>query len=163
MPPGADWRFCPLCGGGLATRTLDEAPRRWCPDCGFVYWEQPRPAAAALVAAAGRILCVRRRHPPEAGGWCLPGGFLEPSETVEAAACREVREETGLLVEAVAQIGCFGVVIAFVAARPVGGRLQPGSDALAAEWFPARALPALCFPTHRAAVSAWLERGGAAL
>jgi len=159
MPPGAEWRFCPLCAAELGECTLDGAPRRWCSSCGFVYWEHPHPAAAAVVASADRVLCVRRRYPPEAGGWCLPGGFIEPGETVEAAACREVREETGIEVEAVRQIGVFGVVIAFVAARPVGGDLAPGSDALQAEWFPESAMPPLCFPTHRAALQAWMQGG----
>ncbi len=159
MPPSAAWRFCPLCAAALVERNLDGAPRRWCSVCGFVYWEHPHPAAAAVVFSEGRILCVRRRFPPEAGGWCLPGGFIEPGETVEAAARREVREESGVEVEVLRQIGVFGVVIAFVAARPVGGRLIPGFDALAAEWFPASAPPRLCFPTHQAALEAWAQNG----
>ena len=158
MPPATQWRFCPLCRAELVARELDRAPRRACPACGFVYWEHPRPSAAAVVADADRrVLCVRRRYPPAAGGWCLPGGFAEPDETAEAAACREVWEETGIQVEAGPQLGVGGLFIAFVAAEPRGGSLQAGPDVLAAEWFPADTAPPLCFPSHREALRRWLE------
>jgi 8-oxo-dGTP diphosphatase len=155
-PPGAEWRYCPLCRTDLTDRVLDGAMRRACPACGFVHWEHPRPAAAAVVADdAGRVLLVRRRYPPEAGGWCLPGGFVEVGETAEAAACREVREETGLEVAAERQLGLFGIFIAFVAARPFGGALEPGSDVLEAGWFAPGEAPVLCFPSHRQALEVW--------
>ena len=47
----------------------------------------------------GRILVVRRANPPSQGRWSIPGGRVEPGESVEDAARREVREEVGLVVE----------------------------------------------------------------
>ena len=156
MPDAPAWRYCPLCGQPLADRDLDGAPRRACRACGFVYWPQPRPAAAAVVAdGGGRILLVRRRYPPQVGGWCLPGGLADPGETPEATARREVWEETGLEVEPDRHIATLGEFVAFLAARPVGGSLQAGPDVLEAAWFDPDRRPPLCLPMHERALRLW--------
>jgi 8-oxo-dGTP diphosphatase len=69
------------------------------------------PAVAAdviieLVDHPGRsIVLIERRYPPP--GWAIPGGFVEIGETVEAAAVREMREETGLEVELTGLLGVY--------------------------------------------------------
>lgn len=57
--------------------------------------------------AQGRLLMIRRGHPPYEGMWCWPGGIVDPGETVEAAAVREVREETGLEVKIGGVLGIY--------------------------------------------------------
>jgi ADP-ribose pyrophosphatase YjhB (NUDIX family) len=52
----------------------------------------------AVVLFEGRVVLVKRAHPPLAGRWNLPGGAVELGETLEAACAREVLEETGLVV-----------------------------------------------------------------
>lgn len=51
------------------------------------------------------IVLIARKHPPP--GWALPGGFVEVGETLEAAARREAREETGLDPRLTALLGCY--------------------------------------------------------
>ena len=61
----------------------------------------PRPivGAGAVVWRGDRILLIQRGKPPRLGEWSIPGGAQEVGETVEAAAGREVREETGIEIE----------------------------------------------------------------
>jgi 8-oxo-dGTP diphosphatase len=83
------------------------------------YPERPRVAVGALVLQGGRLLVVERAKPPGEGVWALPGGSVELGETMAAAAEREVREETGLVVRALDVIYAFDAVV-----RDDDGRVQ---------------------------------------
>ena len=58
-----------------------------------------------IIETDGGIVLVRRRNPPH--GWALPGGFVDPGESVAQAACREAKEETGLDVELTELLGVY--------------------------------------------------------
>lgn len=60
---------------------------------------------AVICDASERILLIRRGNPPAQGRWSLPGGRIESGETAEAAIVREVREETGLRVRVLSEVG----------------------------------------------------------
>jgi 8-oxo-dGTP diphosphatase len=61
--------------------------------------------ASTIVLRGDGVLMVRRARPPFAGLWSVPGGRVEPGEKPEETARRELREETGLMVERVIRIG----------------------------------------------------------
>lgn len=95
----------------------------------------------------GRVLLTQRE---DFEVWCLPGGHVEAGESAEAAAVREVREETGLVVELTRHVGTYArplwrdgrYRIVVYAARPVGGILvaQP-EEVVALAYFAPDALP----------------------
>jgi mutator protein MutT len=98
-------------------------------------------AASAVVWRQDEVLLVRRGRPPGKDYWSLPGGKIEAGETPEAAALREVREETGLQPELLGLIGVFSISsgdveyrISCFVARSISGAIQFGDDAADAQW-----------------------------
>ncbi|MCP5202170.1 MAG: NUDIX domain-containing protein [Gammaproteobacteria bacterium] len=87
------FRRCPRCGADSAAG--DDGRCYRCAACGFVYFHNTASATAALVLWRGHLLVTRRAHAPGAGLLDLPGGFVEPGETLEAALARELCEELG--------------------------------------------------------------------
>lgn len=106
----------------------------------------PLVGVGAVIVAEGRVLLVRRGNEPLKGRWTLPGGLLEVGETLGDGVVREVREETGLLVEPIELIELldriqregeriqYHYVLADYLCRVTGGALQAASDADAARW-----------------------------
>jgi 8-oxo-dGTP diphosphatase len=96
------------------------------------------------------IVLVKRLYPPFKGQWALPGGFVEYGETVEAAAIREAKEETGIDVNLIKIVGVYSapnrdprghiVSICFIG-REMSGELRPDTDAKEAISFQASSLP----------------------
>jgi len=94
-------------------------------------------AGAVIRDAGGRLLLVRRGHPPGAGRWSLPGGRVENGESPAAAAAREVAEETGLTVEVgelLATVTIGDYLVHDFAATVTGGELCAGDDASDVRW-----------------------------
>jgi 8-oxo-dGTP diphosphatase len=121
------------------------------------YPDSPLVGVGAVIIEDGRVLLVKRGHPPLAGEWSIPGGVLELGETLREAALREAREETCLAVETADLLGVYDrvlrdddghtiyhyVLVDFLCRR-VGGEAQAADDADEVRWFTpaeARELP----------------------
>lgn len=95
-------KYCSECGSEVSLQTVagDHRQRFVCEDCNKTHYESPNVLVAVYVCVGDKILWIKRGTPPEIGKWAMPGGFMENDETPEAAACRELEEETGVAVNA---------------------------------------------------------------
>ncbi len=106
------------------------------------------PTVDAIIEVPAGIILIERKYEP--AGWALPGGFVEYGETVEAAAIREAKEETGLTIVLTELFGVYSdpqrdprrhtIGVVFIASAT--GQLQAGDDAADARVFTADSLPA---------------------
>jgi len=124
-------------------------------------YKYPHPAVTADCIVFGRrngapcVLLIERRHDPCRGMWAFPGGFMEINETAEAAARRELMEETGLRAGSLHQVGAYTAVerdprervitVAYCTAVEGTPAVAGADDAARAEWFPLTSLPPLAF------------------
>ena len=123
-------------------------------------YDYPHPAVATDCVVFGfdghelKVLLIQRGIEPYKGMWAFPGGFMRIDETAEECAIRELREETGLVLKHIRQLGAFSgvhrdpreriVSIAFYAlARQ--SEVKAGDDAATARWWSINDIPQLAF------------------
>lgn len=140
--------FCLLCGSALAERQIDGEPRQACTACDWVHFDNPV-AVAGVIVRRGDSNDVLLAKPRGGREYVLVSGFLEAFESVELAAVREVREETGLDVAIERILGSYSckpigknMVFVVCVARLLGGDLAVADELDDARWFPLSALPA---------------------
>ena len=115
----------------------------------------PLPTVDLIIESRDGIVLIERKNPPR--GWALPGGFVDYGESLESAAVREAREETGLDVELVRQFHTYSdpdrdprhhtITTVFIARSE--GKPSAGDDARAAGTFRRENLPEQIAFDHR--------------
>ncbi len=146
-------KYCPRCGAVMTHAQKFGRERPVCPQCGWIYFADPKVAAAVLIEQDSRVLLVRRVNEPYRGLWTLPAGFVDAGEDPARAAERECLEETGLTVHATRVLdviagreherGADFIIVYY--AEVLSGNLSPADDADRAEWFSMNQLPPLAF------------------
>ena len=158
-------RYCSVCAATVEIRVPegDHLPRRVCPQCGTVHYENPRVVVGCVAEHEDRLLLCRRAIEPRRGFWTCPAGFLENGETLEDGAARECHEEALARVEIgslllIANILPAHQIHVFFRARLVDGSFGAGPESLESRLVLPAEIPwdDLAFPSSRSALEAFL-------
>ena len=138
---------------------------------GYVY-EYPRPAVTTDCVVFSKdsdgmsVLLIERANEPFKGCWAFPGGFMDMDENAEECAKRELKEETGLELGTMRQLGAFTEVDRDPRGRTVSivyyavidkAEVKGSDDAAQARWFPIDSIPSLAFD-HEKILAMALEK-----
>lgn len=154
--------YCLRCGAKLELKHRFGHQRPTCPHCDWVYFPDPKVAAAVLIEQGDHVLLVRRNVDPRRGKWTLPAGFIDAGEDPMRAAERECLEETGLKVRVIDLLDVLygqehekgAHIIIFYRAEIIGGDLSAGDDVDRVAFFSRGNLPPLAFSTTEIILSA---------
>ena len=161
-------QFCGQCGG----RTVDQAHERAkrCPTCGLIVY--PRLSPAIIIAVTrqtddGPRILLARNHRFPVGRYSVLAGYVEPGETLEACAAREVGEEVGIRLRNIRYFGSQpwpfpnSLMIGFTAEYDGGDIALEESELADAQWFAPSALPSIPppFTIARKLIDWFLEQG----
>ncbi|WP_318496117.1 NUDIX hydrolase [Photobacterium leiognathi] len=162
--------FCPQCG----QKTLSQCSAKQfvCTHCQFTYFHNPAAAVMVAIIVEDELLIAIRGREPGLGGWDLPGGFVDPDESLEQAAVREIQEELGLTIGTLHYQGSFSNTYcyknveyktcdtSFICQLPTKPTLIAQDDVAEVMWVNKRniELERFAFPSTRQAVSQWLQQ-----
>eukprot|EP00127_Corallochytrium_limacisporum_P005074 Clim_evm29s198 gene=Clim_evmTU29s198 len=169
-------------GPRLRRSVPDDGPRLTCPECNFIYYENPKIIVGTVAVydgaferdkwknnadgmeIMGKILLCRRNIEPRRGFWTLPAGYMELGETAEGGALRETLEEAGVTAESGPLLGVFslmhaGQVQLFYGASVSNEKINPGVETIEAKYFAWDEIPwdKLAFPTVTWALNAYRD------
>ncbi len=155
---------CSYCGASFGLR---QPWPRTCANCGNISYVNPLPVAVVVVPTDRGVVLIRRGIQPGRGLWALPGGYMHLDETWQEAGAREVREETGIVIDP-RTVSDFcvrsapdGALLVFGIAAPLrAADLPPFElDREATERSLVLAPPEdMAFPLHREALESYLRQ-----
>jgi ADP-ribose pyrophosphatase YjhB (NUDIX family) len=161
-------KFCSECGSTGLTSLGDartSGVRLQCTGCGATHLRNPRLVVACVAEWNSQVLLCRRGIEPGRGLWSLPGGYVEASEPIQAAAAREARGQAGAIVDdlclfRVYNLPKFNEVITVFRGSLRDGRCAAGAASCEVTLFPKRDLPwdQLAFESTRAALHDYATR-----
>jgi 8-oxo-dGTP diphosphatase len=157
--------YCPHCGNRVSLKPEGEIPRRYCNQCKIFFYENPLPVVSCIHCIYKSILLVKRGNKPYKGSWCLPTGFAETDESIEQAALRELKEESGIEGKIINLVDVDSVKsrhygdLTFITyeVEKVGGSLAAGDDATNVKYFHINKLPFLPFRSNEKAIRAYIR------
>jgi 8-oxo-dGTP diphosphatase len=136
-------KYCAYCKG----RLKKTSQYYQCTKCGKRIFINSAPAAATTIIKDGKFLISKRANEPQKGYYDFVGGFLNKGEDPKRGAIRETKEETGLDVKIVKQVGIYidkgylyqgekyYVMIVLYLVEIVGGKMKPQDDVASLHWF----------------------------
>ncbi len=139
--------------------------REYCPVCKVFFYDNPLPVVSCILMREREVLLVKRGNHPYKGKWCLPSGFAETGESIQAAALRELEEETGLqgkitsLVDVDSTKNYFygDLIFHTFEVEPTGGILKAGDDAVEVKYFSIHETPGLAFKSNTEAINTFIK------
>ncbi len=157
-----DYKFCPTCKSSLSRKLIDRENLLSCSNCGFVFWNNPKPGVSGVFVRDGKILMLQRATEPLKGYWVLPGGFIRYDETPEEALKRETMEEAGVDIEIQKLVGVYridndprGVHLDIIYSGEKKGEVRLSDEDSKYAFFDPNKLPDKIAYKHRVAIQDW--------
>ena len=165
MQGKSQYKFCPSCATSLQNTLVDGTQRLTCPNCGFIFWDNPKPTTSIILAKESKVLLLKRSQEPFKGYWVLPGGYVEHDEDPQVTIVRETKEETGLhvIIRGIVWVYLIdtdprGNSIDIVFEGTISGGAMTLREHARANFFAPNKLPEIIAYRHREAIAIWQNR-----
>ncbi len=156
------YKYCPNCKTELKRKLRDNVFRLCCPNCGFIFWNNPTPVASVVIHKDGEVLMLKRAKEPFRGYWVLPGGYINVEETAEEAVIREAKEEVNVEITLEKLIGAYridddprGINIDIIYSAQGKGSVALSPEDSEFNYYKLSSLPELIAYKHREAIEDW--------